>query len=828
MNNPDVDRQGQSSMLPSVQREQRVDEAMADLGLEDKVALTTGADSWSTVPVPGMGAIVFSDGPCGVRGTAFDERHVSVSFPSASALAAAWDPVLAERYGAALGVQARERGVDVVLGPMVTLHRSPLGGRHFETYSEDPVLTRAITAAYVRGLQGEGVGACVKHYAANDSETDRFTMSVEVDERSLRELHLAGFEAAVEAGAWAVMSGYNSVNGVTMTEHDLLTTPLCDEWGFDGVVVSDWGAVRSLASASARQDLVMPGPDGPWGDDLCAAVRDGRVPLDVLDEKVRRLLRLGARVGALGRTGAPSSASAGEPAQARALAREVATAGSVLLRNGGVLPLATDLTRVAVIGEPMLTPRVQGAGSSAVVPERIVSPVHALGEALPGVVIDYHRGGVLDHAAQPFRLEDIRVPGSDQCGLALRLLDAEGMVVLSETRATPHPTWLGNFPSAARQVDIAFDYIPTHDAMLTLSVHTPGTVMVTVDHHTIIDAVQTSDDDPLGASPVTGAVVESGVQVLAGRIHRINVHVEVPARLPLGIFGVYLRTREQQPDAAVLRAEAVEAARRAAVAVVAVGAADGSESEGSDRTTLSLSAEQDALVAAVAAANPRTVVVLMAGAPVVMPWRDQVNAIVLTWFGGQEIGAALADMLTGATEPGGRLPTTWPAAQRDVPVLSVTPTNGVLRYDEGIHLGYRAWLRAGTTPAYPFGWGLGYTTWSLGEASATFTAQGSLWVRVPVTNTGDRDGTELVQVYLSRPDADVDYPERWLAGFARVSASAGDTVEACVEIDSRQMSRWDVGRGEWVLDAGAVGVHVGTNVLNLADLIVDLGGPSVA
>ena len=268
-------------------------EAIAALTLEEKVQLLTGRDFWSTWPNEkiGLRRMVVSDGPSGVRGEVWDERDPSLNLPSATALASSWDLGIAWRYGAAAAVEARRKGVDVVLGPTVNLHRSPLGGRHFEAFSEDPVLTADIAAAYVRGVQGGGVGATPKHYVANDSETDRFTVDVRVGERALRELYLLAFEKAVtQARAWLVMSSYNSVNGTTATENDLLETPLNDEWGFDGVVVSDWTAVRSLDSAAASQDLVMPGPDGPWGDALGPwRYVPASVPESAVDRKVARI-----------------------------------------------------------------------------------------------------------------------------------------------------------------------------------------------------------------------------------------------------------------------------------------------------------------------------------------------------------------------------------------------------------------------------------------------------------------------------------------------------------------------------------------------------------
>ena len=357
------------------------------LDLPGKVRLLTGADFWSTWPEPliGLRRMVVSDGPSGVRGESFDERDPSLSLPSATALGATWDVAQAHRYGGVLADEARRQGIDVVLGPTINLHRSPLGGRHFEAFSEDPLLTAELAAGYVAGMQERGVGATPKHYVANDAETDRFTVDNLVAERPLRELYLAAFEAAVvESRAWLVMSAYNRVNGATMTEHDLLRTPLSTEWGFDGVVVSDWTAVRSTeASAAAGQDLVMPGPDGPWGDKLVEAVTAGRVSAAAVDEQVLRLLRLAARVGALDGF-EPAVTDPPAPHDGLAVARQAAAAGMVLLRNvDQVLPLnARALRSVAVLGHNAAVARAQGGGSATVLPERVVSPLDGLRAAL--------------------------------------------------------------------------------------------------------------------------------------------------------------------------------------------------------------------------------------------------------------------------------------------------------------------------------------------------------------------------------------------------------------------------------------------------------------
>ena len=407
------------------------------LTLEQKAALVQGADFWTTVPLPeiGLRAMTLSDGPAGVRGPRWDEREPSLNLPSGSALAASWDVDLAYRYGAAAASEARRKGVDVVLGPTINLHRSPLGGRHFECFSEDPELSAELAAAYVRGLQDNGVAATPKHYVANDSETDRFTVDVQVDERALRELYLAPFERAVEAGAWTIMSAYNAVDGVTMTENDLLETPLNSEWGFDGVVISDWTAVRSLDAVPAAQDLAMPGPAPAWAD-LVAAIRDGRLNEADLDRKVLRLLLLAERVGALGDAAPIEPAPLDGPAFARAAAIE----GTVLLRNEGVLPVdAASLGRVAVIGQNAREARTQGGGSATVIPEAVVSPLDAIRAAVPGADVRYEIGAVVQEGVAEIPLAQLRNPATGEAGMRVAFFDADGTELFAENRRVDRP-----------------------------------------------------------------------------------------------------------------------------------------------------------------------------------------------------------------------------------------------------------------------------------------------------------------------------------------------------------------------------------------------------
>ncbi|WP_433871187.1 beta-glucosidase family protein [Saccharopolyspora sp. CA-218241] len=782
------------------------------LDLERKVELLTGQDFWSTVPIESIGlrSVVLSDGPVGVRGPRWDEREPSLNLPSATALAAAWDRELARAWGAVAAAEARRKGVDVVLGPTINLHRSPLGGRHFEAFSEDPVLTADLAAAVVTGLQDNGVAATPKHYVANDFETDRFTVDVRVDDRALRELYLLAFEkAVVESRAWAVMSAYNSINGTTATEHDLLTAPLNEEWGFDGVVVSDWTAVRSLGSARAAQDLVMPGPSGPWGQRLVDAVRAGEVPEAAVDRKVERILRLAARVGALDGYEAPAAEPVG-PERAREFVRSAAVAGTVLVRNTGLLPLG-PVRRIAVIGHGATQARTQGGGSATVVPDRVVSPLEGVRAAFPDARVDHALGAVVQQGVGAIPVAELTNPVTGEPGVHLSLLDEAGAELRAEERFATEYVWLGGDSAIDRTARLraSTTWTPTTSGVVHLGFAAVGRTALRVDGAVLLDErAEVAADQQLGAAFLAPPSATAPVELVAGEPLRIEIeHDRGPDAMP-GVLTFAFGTAPADDDPEGLIAEAAELAAEADAVVLVVGTHSRVESEGFDRTDLRLPGRQDELARAVLAANPRTVAVVNSGAPVELPWRDEAAAVLLTWFGGQEFGNALGDVLGGAAEPGGRLPTTWPAAAADVPVLSVTPEDGVVRYDEGIHLGYRAWLRAGAEPAYPFGFGLGYTTWELTgcELPGEVAAGDGLTARIALRNTGERTGKQVVQVYAARPGSAVDRPVRWLVGFAAVTAAPGEEVTAEVAIPGRAFAHWDAGwrweRGEYVLSAG--------------------------
>ena len=800
---------------------ERLVSLVAELTLEEKVQLLTGRDFWTTRPLEkiGLRRMLFSDGPTGVRGEVWDERRPSLNFPSAAAISSSWDPGIADRLGVASAVEARRKGVDVVLGPTINLHRSPLGGRHFEAFSEDPVLTAELAAAYVAGVQRNGVGATPKHYVANDSETDRFTVNVKVADRPLRELYLLAFEKAiVQSEAWLVMSAYNSINGITATENELLEVPLNSEWGFNGVVISDWTAVRSVNSAAASQDLVMPGPEGPWGEGLVRAVTAGEIPEAAVDRKVLRILQLAARVGAL----AGFDAVLPEPwgmEELTAFAREASAAGTVMVKNDGILPVSpASVRKVAVIGHNARHARTQGGGSATVVPEKVVNPLDGIRAAFGAEKISYSMGAVVQEGITELPLEQIASPVTGEPGIRVRFLDSKGKELFAEDRQSTALVWFGGDAPITASSSIQFHciYTPAQNGTLRLGFSTLGRGRIFVDNKLIHEATLEPVGTDLGAALLAPPAATVPLEVREGA--PLDLRVEIDTRTTgalLNTLGITIGIEAADEDPETLIHEAVEAARAADIAVVVVGTNSHVESEGYDRTSLELPGLQDRLVHAVAAANPRTVVVVNSGSPVLMPWRNEVAAILIGYFGGQEFGHALADIVTGAAEPGGRLPTTWPARQEDVPVINVTPdSDGSLNYAEGIHIGYRAWLKAGTTPAYEFGYGLGYTQWSIDsvDAPAGATANAAHPVTIAMTNTGGRAGKNVVQVYAEKPGSAVERPVRWLVAATPVWAEPGETVTTVLNVPTRLLAHWDNG---WTYEPGEYVLRIGTSVSEL-------------
>jgi beta-glucosidase len=774
--------------------EQTAEALLAQLTRDEKVALLAGADAWSVAPIERLGItrLVMSDGPSGVRGrTAVSGR--SVSFPAGVALASTWDPALVTDVGRALGLQARAMGVHVLLGPTVNLHRHPLAGRNFECYSEDPELTSQMACAYIAGVQSTGVACCVKHLVANDSEYQRHTISSDVDEDVLRELYLTPFDEAVRAGVWSTMASYNRLDGTYTSEHPwLLTELLRDEWGFDGVVVSDWWATHSTVEAlAAGLDIEMPGPPRYRGQALLDALDEGRAGEADLDRAALRVLRLIARTAPAGDQHGAGTARPDDPDVTR-LIRTAGARGMVLLQNRGVLPLdASRLRTVAVIGPLADAEQFQGGGSTQVSPPHVSGILPSLRDALgPGVTVTFERGCVLPDWPSPLGPPLLRTAdGDDGAVLEYHLAaDPDAAPLAVDHPRTLQLNWIGelvpghpNDEMLARARGILH---PTEDGQHRFTINSNGTVRVWLNGAELAE--------PLVAELSAGQPAEFVMEFAPAPGGHTRAQVSV-----------------SPPGGTDLLERAVAAARAADAVLVVAGSPAGWETEGRDRPAMDLPGAQDELIAAVCAANQHTVVALNTGAPVSMPWADQAGAILQMWFPGQEIGTALADVLTGVVNPSGKLPTTFPVGLDRLPVSPYYPgTDGHVAYGERFSIGYRRPPGAEPEPParFPFGHGLSYSSFELGPAEVRPVTAG--WeVAVPVTNTSGPAGREVVQVYVEseRPDR----PALELKGFAAVEVAPGQSVTARITINRRRLRTW--GTGGWEFPAGPVAVRIGTS-----------------
>lgn len=803
--------------VPSVADPARVRLAAAQLTLEEKASLTGGRDVWHLPSIDrlGIGALKMSDGPSGIRGERIGRRR-SLAFACGTAAGATWDVDLLGLYGAALGAEARSKGVDLVLGPTVGIPRTPLGGRTFESFAEDPHLSARLAVAYIRGVQDQGVGCCVKHFACNDQEHERMTISAEVDARALREIHLVPFEAAVrEAGAWAVMAAYNKLNGTYCSEHaELLDRILRDEWGFDGVVVSDWyGTHSTVGATTAGLDVEMPGPAQYLGAALAAAVARGDVDPAVLDQHARRVLRLLDRCGRFDRSGTTEEEEEDDPGR-RLLARELVVGSTVLLKNRGLLPLTSGgLRKVAVIGPNARWIRTGGGGSSAVTPLRDASLLDELRGQLPGVDIIYEEGCRIDRGVPPI---DPRLlsDGFDLDCYAGRGFDGEP--VATEHITTGEYITIGDPMTGVDVRDFSVracaSFTPDASGAWQLALANTGTARLLVDGDVVVDNAEPSRGTTFFGY---GSTVEESEMVLeAGRSYELLVEFRA-GRTPVSGFQV----RAARPVQEDSLARAVDAARGADAVVVVVGSNGQWETEGNDRVDLRLAGEQDELIRQVALANPKTVVVINAGAPVEMPWVDDVAAILMLWFPGEEGAPALARMLTGAAEPTGRLPITFPRRLEDSATRDWYPgADGKVEYGEGTLVGYRHFDAHEVEPLFCFGHGLSYTSFSYGELTVALSGRAAT-ITLEVTNTGPRRGSEVVQLYVGDVEAGVPRAKRELKAFQKLTLDPGERRSIELRLDERSFAYWDPDGRDWVVEPGSFDLAVGRSSRDLRQVV---------
>jgi beta-glucosidase len=802
---------GSATAAPASDAAQRRASALvARMTLDEKIAMVhgdqfppTGAFAGHVPGVPRLGIpdLFLSDGPNGVG----NGNTGVTAFPVAIAAASTWNTGLVNQFGTALGAEHAGKGHNVALSPTINILRVPEWGRTTESFSEDPYLTGQLAVAEVTGIQSQHVVATPKHFAANNQESYRFGIAPDgtnvnelIPDRALHEIYAPGFEAAVtEGGAGSVMCAYNQVNGSQACENaDLLTAALKRAWNFSGYVVSDWfNAVKDTTkAANAGTDLEMP-LGLHFGDALKQAVLSGAVPVARLDDMVPRILTAMIRIGLFDHPVGAPAANVSTPAH-RQLATDIAEQGTVLLKNDRqALPLDRSVRSLAVIGyDAGAGTHITEGGSGAVIPSgTVVTPLAGItARAGAGVRVSY-APGTLGVVALP------TLPAGSLLGSGM----SATFYATNNWTGTPVATQVGmpdfaapplaELPATGWSARWTGTLTPAASGLYRFSMQGNGAFRLTVDGKRLVD-VPYADFATLAQATAT---LHSG--------HPVPVTVEYASVAAIGPASLQLGW--QPPDPALL-AGAVDAARGADAAVVFV---DDSTGEGSDRTSLSLPGDQDRLIEAVAAVNPRTIVVLNTGGPVLMPWLSNVESVFEAWYPGQQYGTAIASLLFGDTDPSGRLPMTFPASERQGPgsTPATFPGDGVsVRYDEGILVGYRWYDATGARPLFPFGYGLSYTRFRYDDVSVTGGAHGQVTVRVRVTNTGQRSGAEVVQLYVGGP-AQTGEPPKELQAFQRVSLDPGRSTVAAFRLDSRAFAYWDTGTQRWLVAPGRYALMLG-------------------
>ncbi|MGB4871438.1 MAG: glycoside hydrolase family 3 C-terminal domain-containing protein [Candidatus Promineifilaceae bacterium] len=787
--------------------EEKITALLEQLTLSEKVSMIAGVDMWHTAAVERLGipAMKVSDGPNGVRGVDDNTGPTSACFPVGVALGATWNPALVEQVGQALAEEVKAKGAHVLLAPTVNIHRSPIAGRNFECYAEDPYLSGTLAGAYIDGLQSQGVGACIKHFVCNDSEFERHSMSSEVAERPLREIYLEPFRIALEkAQPWTIMSSYNRINGVWASENSaLLRDILKGEWGFDGLVISDWYGSYTEQVAAGGLDLEMPGP-ARWHDDrVRLAVENGELDEALLDDKVRRLLRTLFRVGAFDQPTLQPEQSIDRP-EHRQLARKAAAEAIVLLKNDDdLLPLDPHKPqRIAVIGENAQAAQIMGGGSSGVNPHYAISPLDGIRQRVGEQVTVSYALGCPIHRQLPQIPADWLQTGADgRAGLTLSYFGNRELTGAPVYTAVVQKTELRWFGESNPYID------PTN---FSLRLSGRLTVPQSGDYYFELTGIGRSrfmlDGQPCIDWWTPGAEQTAvTLHLNAGQAYELLLEYSGPDAGK----GRSVRLGCRPPQDADPIQTAVDLAAASDVAIVVAGLTREWESEGFDRLDMGLVGAQDELIRRVAAANPNTVVVLNVGSPVAMPWVDGVTAVLQLWYPGQEGGHALADVLFGDENPSGRLPTTFPRRLADNPAhLNYPGENGQVLYGEGLFVGYRYYDKKEIAPLFPFGHGLSYTTFAY--ANLQILAEGeAVQVMVDVTNTGKRAGGEVAQVYVRDEAARLARPLKELKAFAKVFLQPGETQTVTLSLTRQSLAFYDPAKQDWDTEAGTFTVLVG-------------------
>lgn len=802
---------------------------LKELTLDEKVTLLSGFNNWYTNKIERLNipSIKMSDGPNGVRGDGTSGKS-SACFPCPILMGSTWNEDLFYEIGEALGEEANDKDVDVLLGPTINLHRHPLGGRHFENYSEDPFLVGKLATAYVKGVQSKKVSACLKHFIANDTEFERHTSSSNVDERTLREVYLLPFEMGVKEGnSKSVMSAYNKLNNIYCSSHkELLIDILKKEWNFDGYVVSDWGAaLETVENAHGGLDLEMPGPGNTWGKKLLEAVTEGLVDEEVINDKVERILNIAEFSG---RFDSPENKL--EKSNIRKshnkLLRKVASEGMVLLKNKKILPLKKSaIKKLAVIGPNAKNSQIIGGGSASLKPHYQIHPFEALQERFSDDFSISYAEGAKTNKYLP-KLNE-RLFSNSEDGFLVEYFDKE----INKDKLISSEVLKGNkfwvFEGFAKDiinkeerpsviVRFSCDYSPDVSGEHDFEIFGIGLGKLKIDGKVLIDNWNETTQGEAFFSFAT-APKRNSIYLDKNETYKFEVEYFFEGRFPAIHFGC------MPPEKENLLEEAIKTSREADAVILIVGTNSDWETEGNDRSELSLPADQDKLIESVIKENANTVVVINSGSPVSMPWINDSNAILQSWFGGQEYGNALADLIFGEINPSGKLPTTFPVQIEDTPAFDYYPgKNSQMNYEEKLLIGHRWYERKGKKPLFPFGFGLSFTKFSFSDLEVIKKDDLNINCKFRIKNFGEMDGHEVAQCYVAFLKAEEDEPLKTLQSFKKVFIEKNKEIELEISLNKRNFSYWDVDKKDWMVKPGEYRIDIGSSSekIELSEIIV--------
>ncbi|MDC0406359.1 glycoside hydrolase family 3 C-terminal domain-containing protein [Gammaproteobacteria bacterium] len=802
-----------------------IKQLIKDLTLEEKVELLSGFDAWHTNKIDRLGipSIKMSDGPNGVRGDGNSGKS-SACFPCAISIGSSWNLNLINTLGEELASEAKLKDVDVLLGPTINIHRHPLGGRHFECFSEDPFLTGKIAIEYVKGVQSKNIAACLKHFVGNDTEFERYTVSSNIDERTLREIYLLPFEMAIkEANAKVVMSAYNKLNNIYCSSHDnLLIEILKDEWGFDGYVVSDWGAARdTVENAIGGLDLEMPGPAKSWGENLITAINDKAVPEDLINDKVKRILNVASFCKRF-ENPIRKPERDNDSKLKRKLLKDAAQEGMVLLKNDGTLPLKKDIKSIGIIGPNAEKAQIIGGGSATLVPYHESHPVSSFQNNFSEKTIVKSAKGCHTYRYLPeinksltkengFLVEYFNVTDNKNDFISSKVLRGSKFWIFEGFAKDI----IGTEDRPDIYVKFSCTYVPDISGEHAFEIFAIGKSKLLINNEEIID--NWTDPLPGDAFFAHGSSSKRGASHLEkDKSYQIEIQYKFEGNFPAIYIGC------QPPDKIDLLDEALNIAKEVDEVILLVGTNSDWETEGNDRVDFNLPGEQNTLIEKVLEINPNAIIVLNTGSPVDMPWVNKAKSILQSWYAGQEYGNALFEILTGLVNPSGKLPTTFPKRIEDTPAYSCYPGENLqMSYDEKLLIGYKWYDRKKIEPLFHFGHGLSYTNFEYSNLRISNSHRNDFTCSFDIKNVGDVSGFEISQCYISFMNCDEDEPIKKLQGFDKTYINSGEIKKIEICLDSKSFSTWDIKNHQWEIKKGVFNILIGSssNDIKLKDSI---------